>query len=130
MALAVRENNYIDEGLHLQIDGLFVLLRRVDGEVAVGVESQIIEYAIDDLTDSVMRRLEKEEKVLRTGRSPTLITHMAQHQFFASQVNLLKIAFLAGQLTLAKSVVAFMRTWLDHHIFQEEPSYTALASNI
>ena len=129
MRLAALENNYIDEELHEQIDKLSVLMRRVDGEVVVGEESQLIEHAIEDFTNSVMQRLEKEEGVLKTSHSPELVALMAHHRFFASQVNLLRIAFLAGQLTLAESVVAFIRTWLDYHIYQEEPSYMAFVSN-
>ncbi len=130
MGLAAREDNCIVEELHEEIDKLSVILRRIEDEVAVGKESQIIEYAIEDFTNSVMLRLEKEEGVLRTSHSPALVALMAQHQFFASQVNLLKIAFLAGELTLAKSVVAFMQTWLDYHAFQEDPSYMAFVSNM
>jgi hemerythrin len=130
MGLAARQNNYIIEELHEHIDKLLLHLRRVDGEVADGEESQYIEYAIEDFANSVMQRLEKEEVVLKTRHSPELVALMAQHRFFASQVNLLKIAFHAGQLTLAKSVVTFMRTWLDYHIFQEEPSYMAFVSNM
>jgi hemerythrin len=67
---------------------------------------------------------------LETGYSPEIVAIMAQHHFFACQVNLLKISFLAGQLTLARSVVAFMRTWLDYHIFQEDQSPMAFVSNM
>jgi hypothetical protein len=67
---------------------------------------------------------------LRNNRSPGLNSKMSQYRFFASQVNLLKSAFHSGQLTLAKSVVVFMRTWLDYNIYQDEPSYMALVSNM
>jgi len=127
MGFADRESSYFVEELHEQIDRLLLHLRRVDGEVAGGEESQNIEYAIEDFTNNVMKRLEKEEVVLKTSHSPELVALMAHHRFFATQVNLLKIAFHAGQLTLAKSVVTFMRTWLDYHIYQDEPR---LASNM
>lgn len=130
MGLAPGENNYIDEELHEQIDKLLVLLRRIDGDVAEGEESQFIEYAIEDFANSVMRRLDSEEGVLSNSRYPGHNANMSHYRFFAGQVNLLKTAFLAGQLTLARSVVVFMRTWLDYYIYQENPSYMALASNM
>ena len=130
MGLATRQNNYIVEELHEHIDKLLLHLHLVDGEVAGGEVAQNIEYAIEDFTNNVMKRLEKEEVVLKTRHSPELVALMAHHRFFASQVNLLKIAFHAGQLTLAKSVVTFMRTWLDYHVYQDEPSYVAFVSNM
>jgi hypothetical protein len=130
MGFAARENNCIVEDLHEQIDKLSVLLRQVDGVVAEVEESQLIEYAIEDFVRNVMWRLHKEEKALRTSRSSGFTFCMTQCQFFASQVNLLEIAFSAGQLTLAKSVLDFMQTWLDYNVFQEESSHMALVSNM
>jgi hemerythrin-like metal-binding protein len=125
MGYAHQDNCYIVDDLRRHIDKLIVLLRRIDGEVAEGEESQLIDNAIENFSNNVMRCLDEEESLLRNSRSPELAGHLAQHQFLSSQVNLLKIALLSGQLTVVKSVVTFLQTWLNYHIIHEDPDYIA-----
>jgi hemerythrin-like metal-binding protein len=129
MGFAVQENPYSGDDLHGHIDKLIVLLRLIDGEVAEGAESQLIDTAIENFSNGIMRRLEEEERLLRNIRSSELATHLAMHRFLSSQVNLLKIAFLAGQLTVVKSAVTFLQIWLNYHIIHEDPDYMALGVN-
>jgi hemerythrin len=68
----------------------------MDGDIVEGEEPQVVENAIENFSNSIMRSLDDEENLLRNSRSSKLGTHLAQHRFLASQVNLLKIAFLAG----------------------------------
>ncbi len=123
MGYAVHESENTADNLNGQIDCLFVLLHRIEGEDVRTEDARHIEHAIDKFVADVMRRLDEEERELKNSHSPDLVTHLARHRFFASQVSLLKIAFHSGQLTLAKSVVAFLRTWLNYHISKEVPGY-------
>lgn len=94
----------------------------------MGEESQLIDNAIENFSNSILRRLDEEERLLRNCRFCELVTHSAQRRFISSRVSLLRIAFLAGQLTVVKSVVAFLQNWLNYHILHEYPDYMTIAA--
>ncbi len=125
-----RERNPGTDDLNDQIDMLSLLLRPIERGVASGEEAKRLEFAIDQFVTSVTKHLNEEEEELKSRSSNDLAIHFAQHRFFATQANLLKIAFIAGEAPLARSVLDFLHTWLNYHAQEEKSHDMAMVSNI
>ena len=66
-----------------------------------------------------------EEGVMEAALSPHLSAHRAEHQSFIDQIELFDLDVILASEGLAADMLYFLRSWLTHHILQEDKKFMA-----
>lgn len=86
---------------------------------------EIINKAIDELSDYTRYHFGAEEELMRKHAYPEYIFHKGLHDDFILKVTEFQDAFRRGKiLTLSMEIIKFLRDWLINHILNIDHQYS------
>jgi hemerythrin len=109
---------------HAQIDGqhasLFEAVNQLHDAMRAGSSRQELGRILAFLRTYTIEHFQAEEAFMRDTGYPGLEGHRAEHDKLVQQVEDLEQKHAAGSMTISLTVMTVLRTWLEHHISEED----------
>ena len=114
---------------HPQIDrqhaSLFEAVNQLHDAMRAGNSSQELGRILAFLRTYTIEHFQMEEAFMRDTGYAGLEAHRTEHDKLIHQVEDLEQKHAAGSMTISLTVMTFLRTWLEHHISEEDRKLVA-----
>jgi hemerythrin len=84
---------------------------------------EILEDALDQLTDYAMTHFAHEEQLMAKYRYPDWKKHRLEHRVFVKKMSVLKMNLLVNEIKIHEELFEFLKKWWQHHIQIEDKKY-------
>ena len=108
---------------HKQIIGV---INRLIAEPDCEVSSELVSYALTELTRYASEHFKAEEALLAKNKYADLQSHCEEHQQFRRKVVALCQDTVAQSHLVPQALIGFIRDWWVNHILKEDMKYRAL----
>ena len=95
-----------------------------------GGNRQVIEFVLDDLVNYTEFHFQREEQLLAAAGFPGYQRHCAIHAAICQRLEEIRWEYFQGiHDELRNEILDFLKTWLNHHILEEDMSYRDYLEN-
>ena len=106
---------------------IFKLIDKVQSAAESGLDSTLIEIALDRLVGYANGHFAREEEFMRRMRYPHIERHRTQHRAMIDHLRVLQSRFDQDDENIGEDLVVFLNDWWYVHILQEDMAYKRFA---